>query len=329
MKNQIKNIGILAFATLLFASCTNNETLTLTPATAASFMALKEQGIKKNTQNFTATAGAGTITLTSAKGVVITLNGNALTKNGIPVTGAIDVTFIELFDKGNMLITNKPTMGVMPDGKKSLLKSGGEFFIKASQGGIDLVTTGGIQLQVPANLTGTLDTGMTFWAGDTTDADNLAWVQAVAVPFNVGVGQKEGNVGFNQISYNVTFGNFGWTNIDRFYVDPRPRTTILATVPSGYDSTNSAIYLSYDGEGQNALAKLDTYNTTTNQFSEHYGQIPIGLACHVIFATADNGNWRYAIKAVTVAAGDIYNFTLAETTVATEAQMVAAINAIQ
>ena len=110
MKNQIKKIGLLALATIAFASCTNNDELTPTPPSAASFFAIKEQGIKKNTQNFTATAGAGTITLTSAKGVVITLNGNTLTKNGNPVTGAIDITFIELFDKGNMLITNKPTM---------------------------------------------------------------------------------------------------------------------------------------------------------------------------------------------------------------------------
>lgn len=327
MKSNLKNIGLLALVTLFFVSCTNNEDGTPIPPTAAAFKGIQENGLKKNTQSFTATAGAGIITLTSAKGVIIKLDGNALTKNGNPVTGAIDITFIELFDKGNMLITNKPTMGVMPDGKKSLLKSGGEFFIKAAQGGVDLVSTGLIQLQVPANLTGTLDTGMLFWGGDTTDPENLAWVN----PRNAAGtgGQKEGNVGFNQNSYSVTFGNFGWTNVDKFYSDPRPRTTILAAVPTGYDDTNSAIFLSYDGEGQNALAKLDTYNPITKQFSEHYGQIPIGLQMHVIFATEDNGNWRYAIKAVTVAAGDVYTFTLAETTVGTEAQLVAAVNAIQ
>lgn len=326
-KSNIKKIVILALATIIFTSCTDNENTTAIPPTAAAFKGITQSGIKKNTQNFTATAGAGVITLTSAKGVVITLNGNALTKNGNPVTGAIDIAFIELFDKGNMLITNKPTMGVMPDGKKSLLKSGGEFFIKAAQGGVDLVSTGVIQLQVPANLTGTIDKEMLFWAGDTKDPENLAWVN----PRNAdgAGGQKDGNVGFGQTSYNVSFGNFGWTNVDKFYSDPRPRTTILAAVPLGYDNTNCAIYLSYDGEGQNALAKLDTYNPITLQFSEHYGQIPVGLACHVIFATEDNGNWRYAIKAVTVAPGDVYTFTLGETNVVTEAQMIAAINAIQ
>jgi hypothetical protein len=42
--------------------------------------------------------------------------------------------------------------------------------------------------------------------------------------------------------------------------------------PEGYDNTNSAIYLSYDGEGTNALAKLDTFTAadylvnTTDKF---------------------------------------------------------------
>lgn len=324
MKNQIKNIGLLALATIVFASCTNNENLAPIPPTAANFMAIKEQGINKHKQNFTATAGAGVITLTSAKGVVITLNGNALTKNGNPVTGAIDITFIELFDKGNMLITNKPTMGIMPDGKRSLLISGGEFFIQATQGGVDLVSTGTIQLKVPVNLTGDLDTEMTLWTGIIDDKENLAWADARDAAGTAG----KGGVEAMQNTYYVSFGNFGWTNVDKFYSDPRPRTTILADAPDGYDNTNSAIYLSYDGEGTNALAKLDTY-TAAGLFSEHYGQIPIGLACHVIFVTEDNGNWRYAIKAVTVADGDVYTFTLAETTVATEAQLVAAINAIQ
>jgi hypothetical protein len=87
------------------------------------------------TQKFTATAGSGTISLTSAKGVSITINGNALKKR---VQQANRHHLRRNFDKGSMLVTNKPTMGIMADGKHAMLKSGGEFFIKASQGGVDL-----------------------------------------------------------------------------------------------------------------------------------------------------------------------------------------------
>lgn len=59
------------------------------------------------------------VTLTSAKGVKLNINGDCLTKNGNPVTGEVNIEYIELFDKGNMLVTNKPTMGLTADGKKT------------------------------------------------------------------------------------------------------------------------------------------------------------------------------------------------------------------
>ena len=223
-----------------------------------------------------------------------------------------------------MLATNIATMGEMVDNNRKIMKSGGEFYIEASQGGVQLVSTGIIEFLVPASLTGGVDNDMVFWNGNINDPDNLFWQQPVGVP-----GPNTGVVGFNQLGYTVSFGNFGWTNIDRFINDPRPKTTLLATVPVGYTSGNSSVYMSVDGEGTNQLAKFDTYNPSTLQFSEHYGQIPIGLECHIIFATTENGMWRYAIKGVTTTANASYDFTLAETVVGTEAQMIAAINAIQ
>lgn len=328
MKTNFRTIGLLFLGVLSMASCSNDDTPeneTIFRPSTGEWYALRNEAITKQTQNFTITEASGTVTLTSAKGVKIMINRDNLRKNGIAVTGPIKIEYIELFDKGTMLATNKPTMGLMANGDKSLLISGGEFYIKATQDGVTLESIANMTLLVPTSLTDGLDTAMTLWIGNTEDKDNLVWRNAVdAAGTNGGKGgvQGEGN------NYYVSFGNFGWTNVDRFYSDPRPKTTILAAPPTGYDNTNSAIYLSYDGEGQNALAKLDTY-TAAGLFSEHYGQIPIGLACHVIFATEDNGQWRWAIKGVTVAANDVYTFTLSETTVGTEAQLVAAINAIQ
>ncbi|WP_418264208.1 hypothetical protein [Flavobacterium faecale] len=323
MKSNLKNIGLLFLAAVSFISCDDNDQ-PITPASAAEFAAVREAALEAQTQKFTATAGAGVITLTSAKGVTIQINGNCLTKNGSPVTGAIDIEFVELFDKGTMLVTNKPTMGIMPNGDRNLLISGGEFFINATQGGVNLVANCNINLNVPAALTNGVDNAMVLWNGIIDNEGNLAWENARDAAGTNG----KGGVEAGQNSYYVSFGNFGWTNVDKFYSDPRPKTTILVGAPTGYDNTNSAIYLSYDGEGQNALAKLDTY-TNAGLFSEHYGQIPVGLACHIIFATEDNGQWRYAIKAVAIQANDVFYFTMGETTVGTEAQLVAAINAIQ
>lgn len=327
MNTQFKTISLLFLLIITFVSCdtSDGDDIIISPPTSAAFKSISEKGLKKNTQNFTITAGTGVVTLTSAKGVKLTLNGDCLTKNGNPVTGQVDIEYVELFDKGNMLISNKPTMGIMPDGKKNLLISGGEFFIKATQGGVELKTSCYMNLIVPTALTNGLDNAMTLWNGIIDERGELAWEQPK--PNADGTGGKGGVQG-EGANYYVTFGKFGWTNVDRFYSDPRPKTTLLVKAPEGYTNENSAVYLSYDGEGTNALAKLDTY-TSAGLFSEHYGQIPIGLKCHVIFATEDNGQWRYAIKAVTVAANDVYTFTLAETIVGTETQLVAAINAIQ
>lgn len=331
MKTNFKNTGFLLLGVIGMVSCNNDDVLNLPivedrPSTG-EWYALRNQALANQTQSFTATAGSGTIVLTSAKGVTITLNGNALTKNGNAVTGAIDIKFVELFDKGTMLATNKPTMGLMSNGDKGILISGGEFYINATQGGVQLATTATMQLTVPANLSGDpIDNTMILWAGDTSDADNLTWKADVAAPVG---GAQGGAIGFAGTRYTANFVNFGWTNIDRFYNDPRPKTQILATVPAGYNDANSSIYLSVDGEGQNQLAKFDTYNSTTLQFSEHYGQIPIGLVCHLIFATEESGQWRYGVKAVTTTANAVYNFDLSETVLGTEAQMIAAINAIQ
>lgn len=320
MKTNFKKIGQLFLLGLLVASCSKNDdgdSPDYVPS-ASAFAALREEAI--DTQTFTFNAEDGATTFTTAKGVQFTINGNCLTQNGNPVTGQVVVEYAEFFDPGTMLVTNKPTMGRLPNGDLSLLISGGEFYINATKNGQQLAISCPMQVIIPVNLTGGADTGMSLWDGTVDEDGNLEWDEQDRANGANGVFVEGPN-------YYAYFSNFGWTNVDRFYNDPRPKTTILAEAPSGYDFENSAIYLHYDGEGS-SLAKLDTFNPATNQFSEHYGQIPVGLQCHVIFVTEDNGQWRYAIKSVTIAANDVYVFTLAETIVGTEAQLIAAINAL-
>lgn len=327
MKTNFKTLALLVVTSTLFINCEKNDDVDIVSPTyvpsSAAFKNLRNEALANQLQEFSFTAGTGNFSFISDKGVTVTINTNCLTANGNPVTsGLVDVDFVELFDKGSMLVTNKPTMGVLPNGNKELLISGGEFFIEATQGGVKLAATCNINLIVPANLTGGIETGMLLWKGDVTDEENLAWKR------DVPAGTQGGGVDANNNNYYASFGNFGWTNVDKFYSDPRPKTTILIDVPNGYDNTNSAVYLSYDGEGQNALAKMDTY-TQAGLFSEHYGQIPVGLACHIIFTTEENGQWRYAVKGITTTANTTYTILQNETVLGTEAQLVAAINAIQ
>ena len=322
MKNLKHILGTLLLAALVFTSCTNNNDDFIIPATAQEFDAIREQALEDLTQTFQFNAEAGSVNFTSEKGVEIQINGSCLTKNGVAVTGAVKLEFVEIFNKGSMLTTNKPTMGILPNGDKALLISGGEFFVKATQNGVALETNCGFQMQIPTNLTGGPDNGMTLWNGIIDDEGNLAWAEEKR-----GGANGQGGVFVEGNQYYGFFQSFGWSNVDRFYSDPRPKTTILVGVPTGYDNTNSSVYLSYDGE-ESGLAGLDTYDPLTGLFSEHYGQIPIGLECHVIFVSEEDGNWKYAIKAVTITANGVITFTEGETSTATEAQLTTIINGL-
>ena len=326
MKTNLKNTALALFASLAIASCSTDATEGNNIPTALEFSNLKKAALENVTQQFMLTAGGGPVTFTSAKGVDLTINSNCLTLNGNPVTsGQVAIEYAEVFDKGTMLATDKPTMGRKPNGDMALIISGGEFYINATLNGQQLDITCPMQLRIPADLTGGLETGMSLWDGTIYVDGNLDWDQQGRNPAG-GQGVFGEGQGANA-AYYAFLNDFGWTNVDKFYSDPRPKTTILAQAPTGYNFQNSAIYLHYDGEGS-ALAKLDTFNAVTNQFSEHYGQIPIGLVAHVIFVTEDGGNYKYAIKAVTIAANDVYVFSNAETTVGTEAQLIAAINGL-
>lgn len=319
---------VFVFAFILY-SCSSENSAKL--PTSSSYGALKQAALSSATQHFTFNTANGVGNFISTKGVGIEIAASSLTLNGNPVTGAVDIEYIEIFDGASMAATGKHTMGEKSDGTRAMLLSGGEFYINATQEGQQLGLNGFITLQIPTWLSDAETSGnpdMSLWE---LTANDSVWVEDTEMnPTGIdGVDLQEGqgpNGVFTTLYY--TFVNdFGWTNVDCFYNDPRPKTPILATVPSGYDNTNSNVYLHYDGLG-NGLATLDTYITATQQFSEHYGQIPIGLQCHVIFVTEENGQWRYAIKPATISANAVYSFIMAETTVGTEAQMKAAINAL-
>jgi len=318
-------IGILA---LMLYSCTGENTTSI--PNASSYSNIKQQAITSSTQHFYFNAQDGYAHFTSSKGVTIDLATTALSLNGNPITsGQIKIEYIEIFDGGGMAATGKHTMGKMPDGKRAMLLSGGEFYISATQNGQQLDLNGSVTLGIPATLTDSTGNGnpdMTLW--NLAEQDSV-WVPAttdLTAPNGVFLNNGQVNPAEN-VSYFAYLNHFGWTNVDCFYSDPRPKTTILASVPARYNNQNCDIYLHYDGNG-NALAKLDRYDSDTGLFTEHYGQIPIGLACHIIFASESNGQWRYAIKQATITAGAIYNFSLSETTIGTQDQMVAAINAL-
>lgn len=275
-------------------------------------------------QEFTIKAADGGI-VTGEQGTKVTFYPNGLlTMDGVPVTGDVTIELVEIYKKSDMLLGRKPTNGRTADGAMSTLISGGEFFINATQNGQQLKPANGFLLTAPVDNTGGANEGMFIFNGVEKCEGNdckLEWVQGQN---RVEVGQKgNGAGGVQQTEYMAFQSKFGWTNIDKWYSDPRPKTTIHVDVPEGYDRANCAVYLSYDGEPA-ALASFDVYDDTTGLFTEHYGLIPIGLQVHFIFVSVVDGQWNYAIQQATITQNHVQ--VISNVQPVTEAQLETLVN---
>ncbi|MEP2771389.1 MAG: hypothetical protein ABJH05_04530 [Fulvivirga sp.] len=236
-------------------------------------------------------------TVEGEQGTMLTFYANSLVDaDGNDVTGEVDVELIEVFDRASMLLSDKPTQGRQEDGSIATLISGGEFFINATQNGEQLQMRPGMNMMLVAP-TDTLDQGMQLFVNEDQDClepdCDVVWEEDRQGEMDAGNG-PDGNM-----SYYAFPGNFGWTNIDRWYSDPRPKTTIYVDVPEWYDNTNCEVYITYDGE-PTALARFDVYDPGTELFTEHYGLIPIGLEVHFIIVSIVDGQYNYAIQGATI-----------------------------
>lgn len=293
---KITLIAVTAGLSILMTACKKDPDPATANANGAQLTSFFNENVSDETQHFTVNAGTGAF-IQGTHGTTVTIYGGMLLDaSNNPVTGNVDVELVEIYDRASMVLLNKPTMGILGNGDKSALISKGEYYLKVSQNGIALNANNAVIVHVPtANIVGQ-NLGMSLFDG-TFDNGNLAWE---VVQDSVDIVQDSAQGGS---SYVILENQWGWTNVDRFYSDPRPKTVLKAKLPTGYDNTNCEVYLAYDGE-PGILASLDTY-TTDGFFSEHYGLIPIGLEVHFIAVTMIDNQLHYAIQAATITDGHI------------------------
>ena len=304
--NNLKIFVILVITIAFLPSCNKDEyeVIGVDVPTPQALQSLFDQSLATKSKVITFNASS-ILTYISPNGVRLTLNGSCLRKNGTAVTGEVKVKFIELFDKGNMLATNKPTLGTT-SGNLELLYSGGEFFIEAYQEDVLLTLSCPFSLEIPTSLTGGTQTGMLPFAGTINAAGELSWEQATTYELIT-------NTQSATPVYAALIPSFGWFNCDKFANTTGPKTTITANVPAGYGAS-SAIFLSV--------------KTFPNALGKSYGKFPVGLDCYLIFITEKDGKFRYAVKPQVLTDNHSVTFDLAETTTGTAEELTTAINAL-
>ena len=304
--HNLKTIVLLFFSFTTFISCNKDEYAVIGDdvPNAQSLKNLFDQKLADITIIKTFDANT-TLNYISPKGVKLTINGNCLRKNGNPVIGEVKVKYIELFDKGTMLTTNKPTLGIT-GGNKELLYSGGEFLIEAYQEDVLLTLLCPFSLEIPTSLTGGTQTGMLPFTGTINADGELSWEQATTFELIT-------NAQAATPIYAALIPSFGWFNCDKFASVSGPKTTITANVPAGYGAS-SEVFLSV--------------KTFSNALGKSYGLFPVGLDCYLIFITEKDGKFRYAIKPQVLTTNHSVTFNLSETTIATAEELTTAINAL-
>ncbi len=307
-----KSALLLFLSSFLFVSCSDNENETVLVGNTISteLKNLFSQNTANLIQTFQMNAGDNTIIFTSPRGVKLSIDRSCLRKNGANVTGIVDFEYIEIFDKGTMLVTNKPTLAVVGT-EKHLLNSGGEFYINATQSGTQLTLTCQMFLNVPTSITGGTDNLMSGFSGEEDANGNIIWDNSTSNEFwasSLSPGATE--------TYNTFVGKFGWFNCDKFISFPNGSTKITAYVPQEYGNGKSLVFL-----------VVKDFPNSLGQTSATY---PIGLECSLIFVAEDNGNIKYAIKQnIVLGANHQVTFQPSEMATATTAQMIPIINALQ
>ncbi|MFK5957587.1 MAG: hypothetical protein QM495_01825 [Lutibacter sp.] len=294
-----KNVMVLSIL-VFFSSCIDNKDEVLEPQPdGAALVARFEDNRADALQEFILDAAIGGV-ITGTEGTQVTFQPNSFGLNGTPVTGNVTVKLIEIYDKASMLLKDKSTLGMRDNGDKEALKSAGEFYIDAEQGvnSLELLEMASVQSR-PVDFAD-LDGGMQIFRGDDdTDGD---WVETDedgdGENDDAQIRDGQGAAG-EFATYNYDIGDFGWTNLDRWYSFTGPKTELFIDVPAEFNQDNCAVYLSYDGE-PTALARMDVYNTDLEMFTEHYGLIPIGLEVHIIMVAEIDGQLNYAIQGTTI-----------------------------
>ena len=303
----LKNVVGLSIL-VLFASCIDDKDEVLDPQPDGEALAERFYNNRKFAeQEFIVDAAVGGV-ITGTQGTQVTFQPNSFGLSGTPVTGNVTVKLIEIYDKASMLLKDKSTLGKRANGDKEALKSAGEFYIDAEQGANDLELLEMASVQSRPVDFADLDGGMQIFRAKDDDCDgdgidnDCDWVEAD----EDGNGEnddaqiRDGQGADGEFAtYNYDIGDFGWTNLDRWYSFAGPKTEIFIDVPAEFNQDNCAVYLSYDGE-PTALARMDVYNTDLEMFTEHYGLIPVGLEVHIIMVAEIDGQLNYAIQGTTI-----------------------------
>ena len=224
---------LAAAAALLFTACKKDKIEVIDQPQATSERTMEDfyqENFNNKLQRFIVDAGSE-VTLTGAEGSILTIPANNfLDKAGNLVTGNIEVQFIEVFTKADMIMLNKPSVTATGE----TLISDGEFYLNFVIPGTDeeLTPIELIKLDVPCE---NPNEDMKLWVDngkgwELAPADDRA-PDGILDPYNAGY---------------IAMLTSGWFNFDLVYAFG-PTLPIRIIVPTGSNPAMTSVFISIDG----------------------------------------------------------------------------------
>ncbi len=264
-----------------------------------------KNGLTSTHVSISATAGG---TFTTSQGTIVKIPANAfIDKNGNTVSGIVDIEFKDIYLKSDMLINNKPTVTTWG----TPLKSGGEFFIRATSGNV-AVNLNGANPIVVVQPTNKLDSAMAPFLGN-VNAGVLAWGDSIQ-----GQATLRDSISsyiFSLYQFNSPVDSGSWCNSDNAgYFSAYPQTTLTLHANDIVDSFGTQVYLVFTGI--NSMVHVYRAYTTSYTQDFPYNYAPVGLSCTVVAIDVKDGHLYSSFTPITISNNLITNFSLSLTTTA-------------
>lgn len=282
---------------------------------AASLDGFFAENREKAVQRFTIDPSAGQ-SIVGEKGTRIEFpEYTFLTLSGDTVRDEVTFELVEIFERKDMILLNKPTNGIQQDGTEGILTSAGEFFFDAHVA--DQRVKLGRQVIVYAPKFKEPSQTVELFIGGADLASDEAWLG-----LQLGVGTGSVDPVTNVESFPMILGpqpmppqtdtslailrephflgGLGWRNLDYFIDDPRPKTEVKVSLPDGLSGENTKVFFSIDGI-EDALFLLKPNESNLTFVSNR--TIPIGERVHFIAMTEVDDQITYSKIPATITEG--------------------------
>jgi hypothetical protein len=302
-------IRIISFLILLTTACKkeDDQNNVFQPTSADNYTSISDfyarNGAALQTFVINAETGGG---FTTPKGTTVQIPANAFkTMGGGNVTGNVTIEFKDIYKKSDMLLSDKPTVTIWG----TLLKSAGEFFIKAVQNNepLKIAELKKIDVLQPAENGIADDTAMAAFVQGLDSMGLIAGWQEVL--FDT-VGLNASEYVFSLYTFSNPEDSGTWCNSDNpTYFSAYPAAELTLHGLDNADSNFTDAFLIFNGVNSMVHVYRDW---GTNNFIYPYA--PTGLSCTVVAIGVKDGKLKSSFTPITIANNQVVDFSLTETT---------------